>query len=195
MNYALLKTILLGASGYTHRTDLDGVIDSFVKSATSRINREVKADAMEASATLVSSTKDFTLPTDYNQMRAVYLDSNELVSPVSPGQSKDENWSREAFYSIHGGILELRPAPTQSTNLNIKYFAKLASLSADTDTNKLLDDYQNLYIYAVMIEFCLFSEEDQRVATWQSAFTEEAMRVNKIEEDKRFGPGMSIRTY
>ena len=194
-DYASLKDVLLGNSGYTHRTDLNGVIDTFVQSATSRINREVKANAMEKSAVLVSSTKDFTLPSDYNQMRVVFTDDDEFVSPVTPGQTKDENWSREAFYSIHGGTLELRPAPTQSTNLNLKYYANLAVLSADTDTNQLLTDFPNLYIYAVMIEFCLFTEEDERVATWQSAFTEEAMKVNKIEEMSRHGPGLSIRTY
>ena len=180
VDYGTLKTSLGSVS---HRSDLVSEYGGFISLALSTINSELRCRQMEKTATINSSTKDFTLPADFLEMRSIYKGTRELQSLISPNQRNDCDWSREPAYSIRGSTLELRPEPTTSTDLEITYYARLAMFVSDTDTNTVLTTYPTLYLDGAMERLKLhIVDSDGEINKWASRLMNQITQINSESE-------------
>lgn len=192
MNYGELKTLF---REYINRADLDDRLGTFLTMAQARINRDVEAIEMEARATYttVAGERYITLPTDYRRLRNIQIATSggrkslRQLTPEQMDRIHGEVTSGEpADYAVYGNQFEIQPTPPEGTAIEIVYLYRLPIMSADADTNPLLDRNPNVYIYAAMLEVTPFLEADKRLTTWREFYEAELSALNSEAEEARF---------
>jgi hypothetical protein len=190
MNYGELKTLI---AGYLHRTDQTANVVSFITLAQARINRDVKDSSMIVRATITADGVDryITMPTDARELidvQAQVSGGRKSLLPRTPAQMNTiyatvTASGDPADYCVRGRELEIQPTPGATTVLELLYWGRLTAFSADGDTNTLLTNRPNLYVYAAMIEACVFLQGDERLPVFQSAYSREVDSINEETED------------
>lgn len=168
-DYASLKTTI--ADWMFRRTDLTSDIDTFIDNAEARFNYGTGQDApfasepirtrdMITSSNLTLTTGSVALPAGYLEpIRITALTSPRMLLDYGPPGWLDEIYpdttaSDPAFYTILGANLVVRP--TTTSQVELQYYTKIAALSGSATTNWLLLATPNAYLYASVLEACLF---------------------------------------
>jgi hypothetical protein len=174
-NYGELKTAV---KNWMDRDDLTAHIPEFIALAEARFNRVLRIRAMESkqTASTVAGQQNLALPTNYIQMRNVQMNT----SPVTPMQYvTPEIFDRlyggsvtgtPKFYTIIANELQLGPTPDTVQTIEMLFYKKFDSLSADGDTNWVLTNAPDVYLYGALLEAEPFIMNDSRVELWATAF-------------------------
>ena len=174
-NYGELKTAV---ANWMDRDDLTARIPEFIALAEARFNRVLRIRAMESkqTASTVAGQQNLALPTNYIQMRNVQMNT----SPVTPMQYvTPEIFDRlyggsvtgtPKFYTIIANELQLGPTPDTVQTIEMLFYKKFDSLSADGDTNWVLTNAPDVYLYGALLEAEPFIMNDSRVQLWATAF-------------------------
>ena len=174
-NYGELKTAV---ANWMDRDDLTARIPEFIALAEARFNRVLRIRAMESkqTASTVAGQQNLALPTNYIQMRNVQMNT----SPVTPMQYVtpeifDRLYGGSAtgtpkFYSIIANELQLGPTPDTVQTIEMLFYKKFDPLSADGDTNWVLTNAPDVYLYGALLEAEPFIMNDSRVQLWATAF-------------------------
>lgn len=190
MDYGTLKTVL---QSYLHRDDDTTVnmIATFVKMAQARMSRDLEIPELQATDSLTVTASDtvVSLPSDCLELCSVripYKSGYRLVQQNSLFQNSqmleayNGSTSTPYYYARYGKKLELTPTPESDTTLEVVYRKLIANFTSDTDTDDILTNYPNIYIYASMIEASPFIMDDTRTDTWGSLYKEEVIKINEI---------------
>ena len=183
MTYADLKS---DVADYLARSDLTTQIPLFIKLAESRIRDMVRVRDMETTDDAFTvDAQVMVLPTGFLSMRRVIMDSttSRELTYLPPERFWDsvvswESGNPEAF-TIEGSNIVFGPSPSTSLTAKMLYTAAYAALSAETDTNWLLANAYDVYLYGALAEAKGFIEDDEQANKWLSQFHESVSRVNK----------------
>lgn len=158
--------------------------------------------AMETTATpsMVAGTATVALPTRYVAMRNIYIDTDpkRKLNPVSPEQRLFEkpyaaNGIPEV-YSIEGDNIVLGDIPNSSDALSILYYQKFAAFSAGADTNWLLTNSPNTYLFGALYASSTMTG-NPRGAQWLGAFMGSISSLNEADKSDRYSGGvLTIRS-
>ena len=148
MTYATLKTDV--ASWLVDATATDK-IPSFIALAEAAIRRDVRVPAMDltASAPLVAGV--ITLPADFIEVKRLVIDGYVYTfKPVEVFQQLETDGYATAgsagrHYTRVGQTLRILNGGTSTYSL--LYVARFAPLTADTDTNWLLTNARDVYLF------------------------------------------------
>lgn len=140
-----------------NRADLSSLVPDFLVMAEAHFNRELRCPQMEASSTttLVADQSSYALPDDFLAARAVYIDSSpDLLLVAMAPQNLRANYpfstaSTPGAYAISGQEIIIAPVPSSADTLTLDYFQKIPALTSTDDTNWLLDDHPDLYVWGV----------------------------------------------
>ncbi len=178
MTIATYSELVTEMEAWLNRTDLTARIPSFVKLFESRFNRLVRVPAMETTSTATLSVQTLTLPTDFLQARALYLETDPIsvLEYMAPQQFR-QTWAANAsgqplVYTIEGSDLVFGPVPDGNYTLTINYFQRLPALTSSNTTNWLLDSYPDIYLYGSLCMADAFLRDEDQVAKWKSAWDE-----------------------
>lgn len=149
MNYGELKQAVLDD---THRADLSGHVERFVRQCEGMIRRDLSAYLV--SATLTDSDRVsggvFTLPARVIDIRHISLvgRQGDGLQRVSPGQIRRLDSTADVLqYCQNGdGSIEFRGVPGAADEFDVLYFGTPTPFASDTDTNELLTDHESLYM-------------------------------------------------
>ena len=199
-NFGTLKTAIADT---LNRDDLTSVIPTFVGLAQARFNRELRTWKQETRSTATLDAQYSALPSDFLQpIRLQILDSQTgEISPTSTAQMiqlRGDNFNeagRPVHYAITAQGLELFPTPDDDYSASLVYYAKIPVLSADGDTNWLLDDAPDAYLYGALVHTAPYLKDDARIAVWEGlhASALESLRVQS-DDAKYGGSGLVMRT-
>ncbi len=191
MSYAQLKT---DVKAYSHRTDIDPFMDTFVGFAEAIINKELRVSEMETIAPTSYTDALNDLPADFVEFRGFSVDNNGIKSPVTfvtPDQIisyQSANGFRSSMIAaaLHGGQIEIRPAPDLIVPLagEISYYAKVPTLVTNT-TNDVLDAYPMLYLAAMMVQVNVYLQDDNQLNIWDATFNTQLKQANKTSDGGR----------
>lgn len=182
-NFGALKTAI---ANLLNRSDLTSYIPDFVTILESRVNREVKFRnrRMETTASIAySGTDEGTLPTDFLEARTFVWESNPRVrlEYMTPSQFEatytTDTQSVPLNYTIYGSTIKVGPFPNSTVGGTLLYYQKLTALSADGDTNWLLTNYPDVYLYGSAIESAPFLGDDNRIQVWLGLFDRAAAEI------------------
>jgi hypothetical protein len=132
------------------------------------------------------------LPIDYLEMRDVIRPTaNGRQTLLSAGRDEIAAYSvaqggGAAFYSIYDGAIEFRPA-AQGEVMDVIYYGRLAPLVLDTDTNDVLTNFPELYIYAVLLGVFSWTQNDVMKADAAAEYGRAVATVNEFAANQRFG--------
>ncbi len=191
MSYVQLKADTVA---YSHRTDLDSRMDTFVRFAESVMNKELRVSEMETIAPISYTAALNDLPSDYLEFRGFNVDNAGLKSPVTfvtPDQiigyqAADGYRNSVIAAALHGGQIEIRPEPDLATPLTgeISYYAKIPTLVSNA-TNAVLDAYPMLYLCAMMVQVNIFTQDKEELETWGALYGDQLQLANKTADDGR----------
>lgn len=159
MNWGELKSAV---AAYTHRSDLTALMPMFLELAEQRIyygeanSPKVRCAAMRQHTTLANGVR----PAGFLEaIKVAEANSPERFLTYRPmARMPDEIRA----FSWDGGTLVL--SSDQGFPVDLTYYAKLTTPSADTDTNWLLTSSPRIYLSAIVAEVGMWSRDDALAA-------------------------------
>lgn len=194
MSIATYAGLKAAVTSWLNWSDLDSQIATFIDLAEARLNREVRHWQMDASATLSVDSQFTALPADFMEMTRVSVDGVfdplRLVSTHVMQEERDlsgDACGTPRMYSLTNGQLEVFPTPDAATDVTVVYIARIPALVADADTNWLLTDHPDAYLYGALIHAAPYLAEDERTQTWASLYSSAIAAVNLNSDQGRYG--------
>lgn len=158
------------------------------------IAKKLKILEMETTTTLTASAS-IALPSDFNGVIAATLDGIPLSPAALQTQNKQVASSRTTnTYSISGTNMLLTDPGTGDVELT--YWAK-PLLVADEDTNAILDNYPDLYVYGVLTHHAGLIRDLQAAQGWAQGYNfaiTDAQSNDAIVRMSGGQPGIFVRT-
>lgn len=194
--YATLKSDI---AGWLLRDDLTAAIPSFVRLAEASIRRDLRIRQMLRTYTLTISAQSQALPEDFMEMERIILDStvwnlSYLPPPALFSNPAYTDGGNPMYYTIEGDYLITAPDATGSDVL-LCYYKAYSSLTNDSDTNWLLTNAYDVYLYGSLSHAAPYIKEDGRVQLWNAGYSEAIAKLNKMERRSAFaGSPLAIQT-
>lgn len=165
--------------------------------ASEEINRELRITEMESETTLSATGESVTLPTDFLEAKSLYIDATPrlILTPTTEATQmiRHDDSGRPAFYSLHNGELVLMPIPDGTYSLKLRYYARLDDLSDDTDTNDVLGNHLDIYLYAVLKHVAMWERKVEDAAAYGQMFMNAVGTAEQNDTKRRFGGGPIFR--
>lgn len=191
-----LKTAIANA---LNRDDLTTEIPQFIAWAERHFNRELWADARQDYVSASVSTEALALPSDFERVRAIYLDDAPRISliQVTLDDLRDfysaSDTGRPTHYAISGGTLYLGPIPSQSYTLKMHYIQSVPALSDSQTTNWLLTAHSDLYRAGSLHEAFSFTKDEERASYWAQKRDQIIDSINRAAAKEQNGGPLSRR--
>lgn len=182
--YGQLKTAV---ASWLKRSDLTDIIPDFIGLAESNIRRDVRCRAMEQIATGTLAATTLALPTRFLEARNVALNGypQTYITPQEYAQQSD--WDA-GNYTIKGELLYFQNA---TATYSVDYWQSFAPFSDDGDTNWLLTNAPEIYLWGALAEAKAYIEGDpsKELAFYAKAVT----RLRQTEMQARFPGPLIVR--
>ena len=203
MTYAELKSNI---ASYLNRSDLTGVIDSFIDSTESEFNRRLRVKGMIKRATATLDSQYISVPTDWLEAINIQIDSGDF-SPLFQQsiesldvyrKSNDNVTGQPIYFALVDDTIEFAPTPDGSYTVQLTYYGKIDALSDSNTSNFLSTGYPDAYHYGSLKHASIYLMEDERVPLFTAQF-EKALEEMRLEQEKaEFAKGSLMqrrRTY
>ena len=174
---------------WLHRTDLSGVIPTFIAVAEENMSSDITSRSMDAKTTLttVAGTATLSLPSDMVEMRRLQIVGSyntvlRYVSPDQIGADYDQNLqARPSEFTVIGGNLELAPIPDSAYSLELVYKQRVPALSNTNTTNWVLTGWPSIYLYGTLVQACSYVLDFERQAVAQKMYQEAVNNINSVD--------------
>lgn len=204
------QELLDDVDSYLARDDLTGGADSstYLRIAEARIRRRVRTTDREVTTQLVATGRSVALPDDYLSLRSISLDSalDRTIDYLTPERIREAPiWNNSGggltdntaqAYTIEGGNLVFAPAPTAENPItfDIVYNASYAPLVNASDTNTLLTNAYDIYLFAVLFEAASYVQDIELASGYSSRFEAALTELERSELRKRNSGSALFRT-
>jgi hypothetical protein len=161
---------------YLQRANLTAQIPLFIQLAETRLGNLIKTFpqqvALPYSLIPAQGTNVISLPSDFGALiRATY--NNKPLQYVSPEQMDLYNTTiHKHEFTIVGSNFFLQTLVDGSSTLTLYYYQALQGLSDNNESNWVLEDYPNIYLYATLLEAAVYMMDDERLPTWTQMLEE-----------------------
>jgi hypothetical protein len=183
---------------YTHRGDLVTQIPGFIDLATKRLGRDLRSAANEKVIDFAVVSNPQQLPIDYAQIRSlVYPGANGNVwisaTPMKMAANAQQlpQSGQPMYYSIASKQITITPSALGAYKLD--YWCEPAALAIDSDTNQVLIDYPDLYLYATLAEAFFYIQDGDLHKASKDQYREELRMINIQTEQSNAGSAPAMR--
>lgn len=196
MNYGEL---VAASKAYCDRLDVEvnQNIDVFITMAEARINRTLKTTEQTHRVYIrtMAAKEYYTLPIDYNGMRAVHFntglvdkeDSKSIqLNYATPEQMVDMQESayaeQERYYTIINRQLQLHnPLPNGGT-IEMVFYRRVPPLTNINISNWMATDHPDIYLAGICAEIEMFVKNYDTAKMWDDRMTRsiEELRTNDM---------------
>ena len=187
-NFTDLKASI---ADFLNRSDLTDVIPDFIKLTESDLNRQLRTREMSVRTRAPLASQYLKLPEDYLGMRNIELVTDPVtVLEYRNLQNLDAHRASDAtgkplFYSIMQNNIEFAPVPDSEYTLEIVYYQSLKPL-ASFDTNWLLTDHPDAYLYGSLMQSAPYLQADERIGVWAGRYQQIINQITQSDERARF---------
>ncbi len=197
-NYTQLQTAV---ANWLDRDDLTDRIPEFIALGEARMNRVLRLRMMESkyTASTVAAQRNYNLPTGYVQMRNFQINTSPItpLQYVSP-EIYDRLWGGSTggtpqFYTIIAKEIQLGPIPGSVLTMEMLFYKKITALSASNQTEQMLTDNPDIYLYGALLEAEPFIMNDERVALWAKGFAQAVADLQEQDnKDRHSGSALRV---
>ena len=184
--FANLKATIVRYSG---RDDLSDVIDDFITITESKMfNNEVATllvDDLETTITLqtVAGTNSVALPSGYIESRSLTITAGgsetELYYNTPAAIRKRSVSGIPVYFTVEGSDITFDTTPDGVYDLEFTYRAKPTALSSSNQTNAILTNYPEIYLYGALSELYKYTSEPDDSAVYFNDFISAIKGANK----------------
>lgn len=203
-------TLQADLQAWSNREDLatSPVFDMLLRIVEARIRRDVRSREQEVSTTLTFTGLSQELPAGFLRQRSLTLDSDvDRVLEFYPPDALRKSpvfldASRRTFsrglaeaYTIEGNNLLLVPQASveNPVDVTLVYVAKLAPLVSGTDTNAVVEDGYDIYLYGLLAAGQEHLEDTEEAAKYHGLYDAAVSAYNRTENRARFPHGGGLR--
>jgi hypothetical protein len=194
MGFATYTELKTSIANYLGRTDLTAVIPDFITFAETRLAREIRTrqTLKSATATMTASDSTIGLPTDFLEMRDIFIQGNprNTVSYLSPSLFSRNARAGESglpvYYTIIGQEIQFAPVPDSAYVLEMLYYYKPAALSTSVASNVYLANFPDALLYASLAEAEPYLMNDARIQTWATLYDRATTDINSSDENSEY---------
>lgn len=199
--YAELQSAI---ADFLNRDDLTSVIPTFVSLAEADMNRRLRHWKMSKRSAAEINSQYSVLPSDYLETIrfSIVGDKTTALDLISHNdlldRKHDMTSGRPQYYAVTGEQLEFFPAPDETYNAELVYFAELETLSNENTGNWLLSDAPDVYLYGALAHSAPFLGEDARIQVWSALYEAALSGLNRASDTARYsgtGLRMKLRAY
>jgi len=176
--------------------DDDGFAEARIYRAIARaeavFNRDLRCPRMETETQFTTSAEATELPTDFLQLRSVYLEG----SPDNPLTSMSPAGLRQLYRGQSGApvayALENRRivlAPVGQATVTLLYYARVPALTEANPANWLLDESPDVYLHQVLAILFNKTGDTERAALHLGIATDIVASINASGRKNRWGSG------
>jgi len=191
-NYQTLKTEL---QNYLNRANLISELPQFIQAAEARVKALVPdIPEMEVLSTGTLSGSTLALPTGYLGTLSLFVADGADFCPLLSTdrahlRSLQNNSGVPSRYLEVAGVLQLGPTPDSTRSYEWTYLKKFTELSANTDTNWIIDEHPTAYLYGALSEGYLFGKDEPRAGTFEQKFQQKISEIQKSIDLRKYPPG------
>ena len=197
-NFGTLKTAIADT---LNRDDMTSVIPQFVSLAQAQFNRKIRSHRQITRGSLTINTQFEALPADWLETIRITMDANPIrvltqisMDDLTRYRTAIDNTTDAPVYFAHNGTdIELFPTPSTSYTGEITYYAKVTALSADADTNWLLTNNPDIYLYGSLVHTAPYLKDDARIALWAGLLAQGMDEIENETAAARFGSPLRMR--
>lgn len=188
--YAGLKSAI---ASWAHRTDLTSQIPDFVALAEADISRDVRVQAMESLATGTLTGETLAFPTRFLESRRLTINGKvcKYRDPERYQELKDAG-STVNVYTIIGQSFYILQG-TNGDAYTLLYAAMFAGLSGDSDTNWLLTNHPNVYLFGALKHANAWTQDDQAMGRAAAMYQTAVAAVNVSDKQAKFAGHLAVR--
>jgi hypothetical protein len=185
---------------FSHREDLAGKIASFINlSETTMYANDVELLAvrsMETITTALTTGEFLALPADYESFRGIRLITPNNLGKLNyqaPQQMfNDAVPDRPSFFTIVGNQIQFNCVPDAEYTVQFQYFKKSTPLSPTNQTNDILTNYPNIYLFGSLAALFGYAQDTQQEALYINKFIGAIRGANKSDKKGRYGPAPAM---
>ena len=190
MSYTNYTDLQASVASYLGRSDLTTQIPDFIRFAELRLGRELRTRTMLNSATAptVGSDSRIALPTDFLEIRDLFVQGNPRrpLTYMSPSafsrQARADIIGLPVFYTILASEFQFAPIPDGVYTLEILYYAKPTFLSTSNASNVFLANYPDALLYASLIEAEPYLINDARSQLWATLYDRAIKNISDADQ-------------
>ena len=182
-------------ASWMHRTDLTTLIPDFISLAESDIRKDVRCQAMESLATGTLTGETLAFPTRFIEATRLTVEGDPYkyeipVYYTAQVEAQSQEWS----YTVIGQNIYILNG-TNGDAYTLLYYSMFAGLSADADTNWLITNHPDVYLFGTLKHACLWTEFPEGVVKWDAMYKQAVAKVNSMEQKARYTGGpLNVRT-
>jgi hypothetical protein len=197
-NYGTLKTAI---ADFLNRDDLVSVIPQFVRLAQAQIDRKIRSHRQITRGALTIDAQFEALPANWLETIRITMDANPIrvltqisMDDLTRYRTDTDNSTDAPVYFTHIGTdIELFPTPSTSYMGEITYYAKVPALVSDSDTNWLLTNHPDVYLYGALVHTAPYLKDDARIAIWAGLMAQAFGEIEDENNSARFGSPLRMR--
>lgn len=185
---------------YSHRGDMGTRIDTFIQLAENAMYsngaQPLKVRSMEIVSTTAVAGQYVELPPDFESARSVRLvtgdNSGELTYQAPEQLFKKPVTGKPLFYTIVGNEIQFGRVPDSDYTLEMQYFRKAAPLTQANQTNEILTNHPQVYLYGALAMLFGFTQDSEQEASYAQKFIGAIGGANKADKKGRYGPAPAL---
>jgi len=190
MNYGQLKTAV---ANWINRSDLTSDIATIIEMAEATIRTDVRVSAMESLVTGNLTSGSVALPDRFLESRRLLVGS-KLHDYVTPDQYQieiEQSSTLRHYTSYAGSLQVINGGASAYSLLCYRWFV---TLSGDADTNWLLTNYPNVYLYQALKQAAVFVKDANAAQSYEALYQQAKNAVNGIDKASSNPSAMTIRS-
>ena len=110
-----------------------------------------------------------------------FLTPQQMTNFAASNQTGDTR-----YYTIEANQFRVRPTLSDTATIEITYYQRIPSLSDDVDTNWVLQQESDLYLYGSLAEAERYLKNDARVALWESEYQKALIQLDGSDKRDRW---------
>ena len=187
MNYAQLKAAI---TTWINRSDVPTA--DVVALAEAEIRRDVRVMAMEGITSGSLSSGSFAVPADFLGARQLLIGGRRHdFIPPERYQHEQEMQSTARYFTRIGGSFYVVNGGSGSYSL--LYSAAFASLSANSETNWVLTNAQDVYLLCALKHAAVWAKDAAAAQGYDAMYQAAVSKLNSSDRASRFAGALSAR--
>lgn len=192
MNYSDLQTEI---AAYLHRGDLSAKIPTFIGLAEAFLFRELNVKELQTSTTLTTTGEYASPPTDFGSLSKIEVTIAGKTYALDYQSDPQRYTDPDAYphkFAFENGQIRVFGAGT-GTSLTLYYVPKIKALSVSNKTNWLLDNAQDLYLFACCLEGARYIRARDLVASLTTMVSDKLEALKRYIERKGLPTNSSLQ--
>lgn len=184
---------------FSHRSDIDLKIDTFIEMAEQDMfansDEILRVRGQEIRLETVTSGQFLPLPDDYQSMRSIQLVTGNGDTEIcfrAPAQMKQEPGTGQPLFFTVTSQIEFNRVPDSDYDIVLQYYAIPAPLSSSNQTNEILDNFPNIYLFGALAAVFTFASDPVLTAQYYATFIRAIKGANKKDKQGRYGPAPAM---